>query len=397
MARLTLREHETSDPVVLEVAERDELRRLVPDLAVLPVAGAADAYQLRPGSHVGLIRLGEHEIMIQPKIGFDRVLFLASYSARLGDLGAEVVDLAADDEVVEAAALAFARHLDVALQRGPLRGYVALEETLSTVRGRPRFDRLVGRFGLAPPIDVAHDEHTEDIEENRQTRAALVALRRFGVRRPATRRRLHGHLLTLRDVGEARYEGGHFPEVRYTRLNAQYRQAIALARLILRACSFELRRGDIAASAFLLDMNRVFEDFVVAALRDALDLNEASLPQGRPIHLDDSGKVRMKPDVSWWQGRQCRFVGDVKYKRTELGEHADLYQLLAYVVATGLDHGLLIYAAGEGDSSSHTVRRLGTRLDVLTLHLGGAPDAIITEIERIARHVRTLAGAVSNQ
>jgi hypothetical protein len=79
----------------------------------------------------------------------------------LNDLGPDVAALAADDEVVEAAALAFARHLDVRCALGPLRGYRSFDEPLCAVRGRLVFGRLVNRFGLAPPIDVAFDEHTE--------------------------------------------------------------------------------------------------------------------------------------------------------------------------------------------------------------------------------------------
>jgi 5-methylcytosine-specific restriction enzyme subunit McrC len=145
------------------------------------------------------------------------------------------------------------------------------------------------------------------------------------------------------------------------------------------------------ASAFLLDMNRVFEDFVVVALRDALGLDAIRMPQGKRAYLDAAGRVPMKPDLSWWTGRECRFVGDVKYKRTEVGEHADLYQLLAYVVTAGLDQGLLVYAAGEGEPVAHSVRHVGARLEVHTLGLSGPPEAILMEISRLAGHVRRLA------
>ncbi len=40
---------------------------------------------------------------------------------------------------------------------------------------------------------------------------------------------------------------------------------------------------------------------------------------------------------------------------------------------------------------AHSVRHLGAQLDVRTLELSGAPDAILIEIGRLAEHVRRLA------
>lgn len=52
------------------------------------------------------------------------------------------------------------------------------------------------------------------------------------------------------------------------------------------------------------------------------------------------------------------FVGDVKYRRTapEGGPQPDLYQLLAYVVATNLRFGLMVYSAGEGVPTAYSLQ-----------------------------------------
>ena len=88
-------------------------------------------------------------------------------------------------------------------------------------------------------------------------------------------------------------------------------------------------------------MNRVFEDFVVVALREALAVGPSSCSRRarrrRPLWLDRGRRVRLRPDISWWEGSTCVFVGDVKYKRVQVTEieHPDIYQLLAYTIATG--------------------------------------------------------------
>ncbi len=143
-------------------------------------------------------------------------------------------------------------------------------------------------------------------------------------------------------------------------------------------------------------MNKLFEDFVVTALREALRTGPGALRQaarGRSLHLDAHRRVRLEPDLSWWQGGQCVFVGDVKYKRiTAPGvNHPDLYQLLAYTVAAHLPAGLLVYAHGEAEEASHRVPAIDKTLLVRTLDLSGTPQEILRQISVVAALVRRLA------
>jgi 5-methylcytosine-specific restriction enzyme subunit McrC len=100
----------------------------------------------------------------------------------------------------------------------------------------------------------------------------------------------------------------------------------------------------VEETTFLVDMNKVFEAFVVIALLDTLGLDHHTFLQGTGHHdlrLDRGRHVRLRPDISWWDGRQCVFVGDVKYKRVNIAgyHHPDLYQLLAYTIASDLPGG----------------------------------------------------------
>ena len=95
------------------------------------------------------------------------------------------------------------------------------------------------------------------------------------------------------------------------------------------------------------------------------------------MRLDKTRRVRLEPDLSWWQDRCCVFVGDAKYKNVA-GErsvpNADLYQLLAYVTALDLPGGLLIYAQGEADTTTYRVRHSRKRLEVAALDLSGTME-----------------------
>ena len=161
-----------------------------------------------------------------------------------------------------------------AIQRGLLQGYRREEDALNTVRGRIRFGDQIGRrFGIPLPIEVAFDEFTEDIEENRLLKTAIHRLGHTFIRSEPIRREVRSLRPAFTTVGLGSYRRGAAPEVRYTRLNDHYRPAVELARLIIENSSLELLHGKVAGASLLIDMNMVFERFLYVALREALELS----------------------------------------------------------------------------------------------------------------------------
>jgi 5-methylcytosine-specific restriction enzyme subunit McrC len=145
-------------------------------------------------------------------------------------------------------------------------------------------------------------------------------------------------------------------------------------------------------------MNKVFERFALVALREELGLDSRTFPAaavGRRLHLDDRPQplIDLEPDLSWWEADGSpSFVGDLKYKRTQVDEvkHPDIYQLLAYTVAADVPAGLLIYAAGEADSGAHDVVYLGKRLEVRTLDVRGDWPTVLERVKDLAIRIRQL-------
>jgi 5-methylcytosine-specific restriction enzyme subunit McrC len=166
-------------------------------------------------------------------------------------------------------------------------------------------------------------------------------------------------------------------------LDEHYRSPLVLARLILRSGGVDLKAGAVEVPALLFDMWRIFQDFLFEALRPLMPANHAWTAQA-PLALDEDRQVRLLPDLSLWLDRRCVGIGDAKYKHTEQGEESDLYQLLAYCIATGLPAGTLIYADGPSHDIVHRVRYAGTRLEIVGLDLAAPQNEIEEALEDIA-------------
>ena len=392
MRRIDLREYQPSEPIHLSVAERDALGGSGLSLDILPVAGADGVYRLRPGSVVGAVEVGGLSVLVRPKFGIPNLLSMACYA-----MGAfrrrdwELFDFREDVSLPDTLALALLAAARRAFARGLLYGYRAEEDALYTVRGRIRFDEQIRRrFGVPLPVEVGWDEFTDDILENRLVKAAALRLRGMRLRSNDARRGLAWVAGMLGNVTAVEYPAANVPSVTFDRLNERYRGVIGLARLILRHSAFESGRGGVRASGFSMDMNVVFQEFVAVALREALGVSDNVLRAQARVNLDVDGRVRMYPDLSWWEGGRCVFVGDAKYKKTvsQRVPNADLYQLLAYTTALDLRNGLLIYAKGEDDPASHTVAHAGKRLEVAALDLEGDFADALEDVGRIAGMIR---------
>ena len=400
MRRLDLREWQRSEPVKLTLAEREALRRGLPSLGIEPAPDSEHAWRLTPGETVGALEVGGLSVSIRPKLDIGRVLFLASYAMGAFKLrDAERFSFPDANTLVEGLARVFAASARRAFSRGLVHGYRTEEEALHTVRGRIRFaDQMRRRFGIPMPVEVSYDDFTEDVLPNRLVRGAAERLGRMRIRSPSSRAGLAWIDGTLENVALVEYPRHAVPDVVFNRLNEHYREVVALARLILRHATIETGRGAVRAPGFLMDMNRVFQDFVTRALRESLGLSDRTFRSDSGVEgvtLDEACHVHLRPDLSWWAGPTCRFVGDAKYKRVQDGRapNADLYQLLAYATALDLPGGLLVYAQGEAADVVHVVRHSGRRLEVCALDLTGAIDDLRRRLEGLAERVRRLRDA----
>ncbi len=394
MKQINLQEYHDSKQALLTVSDRDLINDALPSVSIEPVKGKGNTFILRPGSTVGALEIGDMSVLIEPKIGIPQLLSLACYALGLYKPQAQkLFDFQKAQAIPDVLALALFEAARRAFGRGLLRGYLTEEDALHTVRGRIRFDEQIRRrYGIPLPIELRFDEFTEDILANRLVKAAMARLRHMTLRSSEARRGLGWIAATLENVSLLEFRRRNVPEVRFDRLNEHYRDVVGLARLILLHSEFESFRGDVRASGFLINMDKLFQEFVTQALREELGVSAATLQSEKKVPFDLDSSVKLEPDLTWWDGRKCTFVGDAKYKRIDVKSvpNADLYQILAYATALDLPGGLLIYAQGEAEAATYKIRHTCKQLEVVSLDLTGSLDNVLDRVKDIACKIKSL-------
>jgi 5-methylcytosine-specific restriction enzyme subunit McrC len=360
-----------------------------PSLTVLPSMTYPGTWDLTASHYVGVIRAGQTEVRIRPKVAMRNLLFLLGYARDPTGWGQIEASFADEADLAPALACGFDYHARRALAQGVLRGYVTLDDALPLVRGRIRTsDQMSRRHHFPIPVELTFDEFSPDILENRMLLTASRILLRLGGLPAAIQPRLR-HLASRLDGVTELPVRRPVPTVTFGRINERYRAAVMLARLILEGSTTGDQVGGRKAVSFLFDMNRIFEDFVTATLASRFADRGFQVEQQLTDSLDEAGKISIRPDLSWWRWGRCVGVADVKYKSLSLSDlpNADVYQLLAYCVAHGVPRGFLIYAAGNESPDSHRIRNLDVEIEVVALDLDLRPVQLLEALDSMASNI----------
>lgn len=348
---------------------------------------------------VGYLRRGETSVIVSPsKCNASHVLFMMGYAENPRMFQDGQVEFAEDYNLLETFVSVFVRSATKAIERGMFRSYFTVEDDLTVVRGRIRMgEQMSRRFRLSPPIAVSFDEFTVDNQENRLIRSAIELASKMPIRNPETTRSLQFLRVMFSDVSIVEFDHAWLPQPSWNRLNEHLEYVVSLARRIIQNSSISLEHGASSSDEFIINMANVFEDFVVTAIREQLKLSRSEMPRANEIHpqlyLDEGELVRLKPDISRWEGSRCVAVGDVKYKPiTDAGViHADIYQLLAYAVANGLPEASLIYAMPKSEQvglkllKTHKIAGAHTHINVFALDLTTSPGEVLRQIAEFSK------------
>ena len=335
-------------------------------------------------SWVGLVRFSTFDVQIVPKLAGDNLglVELIDYATGLDSLARypSVRTIAgAGTSLFDLVALLFVEACERVLRTGLLSDYCEVEDDLPVLRGRLLIrQQVLKHFGRIDRLRCQYDEYLSNIPENQLLLAGLTACAGRVVH-PIVAMRVR-RLLGI--VAEAcTLDGCDLRQVRsgliYNRMNEHYREPHALAWMILDGLGIDdiYSSGRHRCFAFLLDMNRLFENFVARWFGELfLSSLYRVLPQRRDRSIlwnADLGRPykAIIPDLLVEHRKeQGRYLPvDAKYKLYDERtiSSGDIYQTFLYAYAYGQTHvlptALLLYPAsttGGGQVRLH-VRRSG--------------------------------------
>ncbi|MFJ6300188.1 restriction endonuclease [Arthrobacter sp. KFRI-F3372] len=361
-------------------------------VSVLPAHGGL--WTVLPAGRVGAVQIGDLLVRVKPKekLGLSRLLFLLGYAINPGFRPDDVTG-EEDDDLFAALGESLTRHCERALDRGALNGYVHVEEALRTVRGRIRVgDQMTRRPGMLLPLEVAYDDFTVDIPENRILRAAVRLMMQVPRLSEGVRERL-AHIDSKLDGVAALRFGAPLPAWTETRLNERYVPALRLAEIVLRNMSAEAGLGLHVVASFVVNMATVFEDFVTTALREALDIYPGETRGQYEAYMDEvevgygrGDRVRMYVDIVHSVDRVPAIVFDAKYKAASASgayPNADHYQMLAYCTALNVPQAWLVYA-GSGRPRTRQIRHAEVSIVEFPIDISQRPEELLANLQRLA-------------
>ncbi|RWZ82298.1 McrC family protein [Glutamicibacter sp. HZAU] len=379
-----------SDPLELD----EDTRLALEDTKLVVVRSAGHGqWKLLPNGFVGAVQIDDLLIEVKPKdkVGISQILFLLSYAKDPGFLP-QNVEAETTGDLWAALGETLARLGERATSRGVLQGYVSQDEALRTVRGRIRMsDQATRRPGFMFPIEVTHDEYTIDIPENRILRAAVRRMLVVPKLDEEVRRRLLHLDRKLADVSSL-VTGDRLPRWTPSRLNAAYVPALRIAEVVLRNMVAEASLGKLHVASFVVNMAKVFEDFVTMALTEALRKYPGRTISQYKTYMDEpcsdgTPRIVLKPDVVHFVDGEPTLIFDAKYKAASTNgqyPNADHYQMLAYATAMGRSDAWLIYA-GSGTPTRRRVRNSDISVHEYPIDLSGRPSEVLARVESIAQ------------
>jgi len=186
------------------------------------------------------------------------------------------------------------------------------------------------------------------------------------------------------------HAGAPLPPWRASRMNLRYHAALRLSEVVLRNASAEAGEGKQQTASFVVDMGKVFEDFVGAALRRAMAAfpGEMRLQYNAMLNeaVRDSDRLTVRPDAVHLLGGRPVVVYDAQYRAgTDQGASlsADHFQMLAYCTALRVPTAWLVYA-GAGEVKLRRI--LNTDIDIVEfpLDLSRPPSEILAAVADLA-------------
>jgi 5-methylcytosine-specific restriction enzyme subunit McrC len=327
-------------------------------------------YVLRAGPFVGRLGLPSGRwIEFVSRFSFDDVVELIQASAvRPTRADLRAVRMSESEFIVDVIARAFVREVERLVARGLAKGYETHRFLDPPYPGRLDVAFHLGRLaGREDQLVTVARRLTLGVPVNRALALAIDVLR--SVPLPVdVGLRVSRLVPAFRTVPRSPMAGSDVARIPLDRLTERYREALALAGLILSAARLAPAGNASSGSSVIFAMPRVWERSVLRWVREAWG---AAYDTEEQFWFDVSagGELRAAADVVVKSLSRVVALCDAKYKWPERAPTTgDVYQMVTYCERLGIDEATLVYP----QFSEPRVLTVGSRR-VRVIGIGSAP------------------------
>ena len=309
--------------------------------------------------YVGVLKMPYFTLEVLPKA--DRHPVPAVWRRLLIEMVATCASLSVDhaavatssfraDSLLEVYLLDFLTRVERLFRQGLTKQYQTVTENCRAMKGRLRFAEHIRCNAVhRERFFVEHAVHTVDHSLHQLLKKALLVVANVSTN-PTIAQRTHRLLLSLAHVSDESLEKLASAKITFDRHTERYRTAVTAAQQILAASFSHVYQGNTHQGfAFMLDMNRLFEEFVYRRL------HRLSITHGFSVHRQTTqslwGTTKARPDilVKFRDGRK-NVVVDTKWKvlLQPRPSAEDLHQIYVYNQLFEAQRGILLYPQVHG-------------------------------------------------
>ncbi|MEG4426617.1 MULTISPECIES: 5-methylcytosine restriction system specificity protein McrC [unclassified Microcoleus] len=309
-----------------------------------PTRKTKDQWKLTSKGRVGNIPITpEFHIIIRPKVRINDLFGMLDYAYNLkikfpqGSIQCQSLE-----QSYETLANILAQKILERCRKGLYRDYLSKTERLAYIRGRVDL-----RSALQKPWDVKlkchYNEQTGDIEDNQILAWTLFIIGRSGLCRESVSSTVRKAFHALQGfVTLKHFKSEACIDRTYHRLNQDYQLLHALCRFFLDNTGPCHETGDREMLPFLIDMAKLYEQFVAEWLKANTPKGFEVEPQHRVEH-DTNYFDKIDLIIRDSETKKVQYVLDTKYKAPDKVAKDDLNQIVAYANAVNCKNAILIY------------------------------------------------------
>jgi 5-methylcytosine-specific restriction enzyme subunit McrC len=393
---LHLTERRTSECRLAPVEVDFLLHHHAAAIEVLPT-GRRGRYRVTPAGVAGVIVTPRRRIVIASKVPVRNLLLLLDPLAEPPS-DSDHVEPGSASELIDLLAGQLALHMSE-------RGAAGLHRAYQESQARGAF--LVGQIdvpaqlrqpaGRKDQIHSRQDEHTIEIPCNQVPRTVAAQLLASGLLAPAVRERLAAAAGLFREVSTVALDAGVLARLPRDPPPG-YGPLLALCRWLADALAPSPMSGEVPAQAFLLSLERLFEQYVTRAVLDGLARPgtswQVTVQESRPAceAVEAQPAIDVRPDVRIDRGGRPVLVLDAKWKRLppDAVVTEDLYQVLAYCTVLGVRSAVLVYPGPRHRVWDFAFPHADVHVQMRTLNVAGSAERCASARRRLGRDLRRL-------